>query len=118
MFGYDSREVLGKSIHTLIPAQDQNMVLSAFLEQINTAQSPIKSKEMVAKKKDGSTFSVHLSLSEGHISGRTFCAAFIRDITELKTFEQALVREKENTDKILVSLLPRLHFFFLHFSLE
>ena len=62
---------------------------------------------MTAQKSDGTIFTIQLSLSEGHISGKSFCAAFIRDITELKQFELELYQEKERTDKLLTSLLPK-----------
>lgn len=62
---------------------------------------------MVARKKDGTVFPIHLSLSEGHINGKVFRAAFIRDITDIKMFEYELFQEKERSEKLLQSLLPK-----------
>ena len=56
----------------------------------------MNASEMKALRKDGTTFHINLSISEGRVGGKTFCAAFIRD-TEMK----------ERIDKLLGSILPK-----------
>ncbi len=80
MFGCESTSVIGKSIQSLIPvaAHINGPELQKFLDDINKGQQVKNAREMVAKKQDGGLFPIHISLSEGHISGKSFCAAFIR----------------------------------------
>lgn len=80
MFQYESRDIIGKSIFSLIPqdAHKNNPDLPQYLSQMNTGQSPIKGREMMAKRSDGTSFTIQMSLSEGHIAGKSFCAAFMR----------------------------------------
>jgi PAS domain S-box-containing protein len=106
---YTCSEIKGQSILTIIPPtiHENNPELQCYLNQLNTSQTPIKSREMIAVDKFGSQLPVHMSLSEGTISGKGFCAIFIRDITEIKASEKALLLEKAKTDKLLVSLLPK-----------
>lgn len=106
---YESTEIIGQSILNIIPlnAHENNPELQAYLSQLNSGQTPIKAREMIAVDKFGAQFPVHMSLSEGTISGKSFCAIFIRDITDIKASEKALLQEKERTDKLLVSLLPK-----------
>lgn len=79
MFGFEATDVIGLSIHTLIPdeAHENNAKLQLFFDAMNTGQRPMNGVEMVATR-HGENFPIHLSLSEGHISGKSFCAAFIR----------------------------------------
>lgn len=56
----------------------------------------------MVKRKDNTLVPVHLSICEGHVAGKTIFAAFLRDISEIKHVEGALVKEKDRADKLLL----------------
>lgn len=85
MFGYAPQEVLGKDLHELI-APDR------FLQQAHEGMEAFRKTgkgavfgrtlEMQALRKDGSEFSVELTVSRVQYRGKWHAIAVIRDVTE------------------------------------
>jgi len=95
LFGYKSREIVGKSIRMIIPPErvrEEDMILRRLRQG-----KPIKHYETVRVNKDGGAVDVSLSIfpildDAGQIRG---AAKIIRDISERKAAEAAL-RESED----------------------
>ncbi|WP_448190737.1 PAS domain S-box protein [Azospirillum sp. sgz301742] len=93
MFGYTAAEMLGANIHRLMPSHhavhhDDLMRASRRSEQYDVIG---RSRELVARRKDGSEVLIEMSISEVRVNNRCFYTGVIRDITERKRAQQALV---------------------------
>jgi PAS domain S-box-containing protein/putative nucleotidyltransferase with HDIG domain len=87
MFGYGADEAIGKAVHDIIvPGRDREAARRG-LEHFNaTGEGPLvgRTLELEALRRDGSEFSIELSLSAMGLGG-TWCGVGIaRDITERK----------------------------------
>ncbi len=85
MFGFASKEVTGSGINVLIPEKlrdhHETMVNNYFLRGM--PRSAIgRTLNLSAAHRDGSTFPIELSLSEGCVNDKKFVFAMIRDITD------------------------------------
>lgn len=92
MFGYQPNELVDKNVSTLMPepyASQHDRYLSNYLKTRNAKIIGI-GRELIAKRKDGSTFPMELSLSEVNRSGKLQYIGIIRDITERKKAEQSI----------------------------
>ncbi|KAJ1501411.1 hypothetical protein HMI55_003404 [Coelomomyces lativittatus] len=92
MFGYSAQEIIGKNIKVLQTeeiASQHDMFLKNYLE--TGIKKVIGSGRAAdAKKKDGSFFPVHLSLSEVKSEGVHIFTGVLRDLTEeVKALELA-----------------------------
>jgi two-component system sensor kinase FixL len=90
MFGYTPEELLGRNVKLLMPSpyhEEHDGYLANYLQ---TSQPKIIGfgREVVAQRKNGSTFPVHLAISEVSLDGRRVFAGFIRDLSELKLIEK------------------------------
>ena len=92
MFGYSGQEIVGQPITVLMPERFQAKHQHAMAGYLSTGQTHVigKTIEMVGRMKDGSEFSLDLSLSTWAAHEGKFFTAIIRDITERKQFEQAV----------------------------
>jgi PAS domain S-box-containing protein len=96
LFGYTQREVLGKSVETLVPRRFREKHLCHRLEYNRTPHSRHMGAhgDLYGLRKDGSEFPAEISLSPIGVQDEVqFCAA-VRDVTESKVIEQKL-REQE-----------------------
>jgi two-component system cell cycle sensor histidine kinase/response regulator CckA len=98
IFGYESAEVIGKSLDMLIPLESLNIHHS---HMAGFAKSDASSKrmgdrnaEVYGLRKDGSKFPAEASISRLEIGGENVFTAILRDITQRKRAEEAL-RESE-----------------------
>jgi PAS domain S-box-containing protein len=95
IFGYSSEEALAKNVHLLLAPHDyQEKYHPAFLRFQDTGKGSAvgKTLELRAKKKDGTELSVELSLSAVILNNKWTAIAVIRDITERKIVEDALLK--------------------------
>ncbi|NIB44254.1 response regulator [Pseudomaricurvus alkylphenolicus] len=97
MFGYHLDEILGQKINGLMPAEHGEQHDGYISRYLNTGRSGIigVGRELVARKKDGTEFPIHLAISEvSTAEGRVF-TGLIHDISAQKSAEQALIESKE-----------------------
>lgn len=98
MFGYQPDEAIGKNVHMLMPNpwRDQH---DAYLQRyLKTGEARIIGigRQVMGRKKDGSTFPIDLAVSEVTESGERFFIGIMRDMSQQRFMEQALVNAIEN----------------------
>ena len=111
MFGYSREEVLGQNVKMIVPMEHRSghdqYVDSNMQTGVNKVVGKGRDLEMV--RKDGSKFWGNLSLSKVSVGNTLQYTAFIKDITEQKTYLESqarLQRELETRmDQINVACL-------------
>lgn len=93
MFGYESDELLGKSVDTLVPAL---LRANHALLRVQYMTEPTRwktAREVKARRKDESEFTADVTLSPMKFQGRTYVIASIQDLTERKHHEEMIARQ-------------------------
>jgi PAS domain S-box-containing protein len=101
MFGYRREELLGQPVEMLLPDGLRSVHRRRrreFFAHPHTRPMG-QGLDLLARRKDGTTFPVEISLTHIEPEGDTVAAAFISDITERKRAEQSL-RESEERFRI------------------
>jgi PAS domain S-box-containing protein len=92
LFGYDRRELLGRSIEMLMPERFQDRHVGhrgGYFAEPSTRPMGI-GLELAGRRKDGSEFPVDISLSAIETEEGRLSTAFVRDITERRFGDQAI----------------------------
>jgi len=99
LFGYSEAEVLGRSVHQMLTppeAQDQaGRALRDFMS-VRWNSTAARLVELAARRSDGGTFPVELSLSAADIDGQRHAVAIIRDISQRRRAEEELRHYAQN----------------------
>ncbi|MEO5345631.1 MAG: PAS domain S-box protein [Magnetococcus sp. YQC-9] len=101
LFGYTKEEILGRSLQPLIPIRHADAHRSGFQRFLDTGLAPLlgQTTEMSGLRKDGQEFPLEMSLNAWtHADGTRYFSAVIRDITERKLAEAALLSAKESAE--------------------
>ena len=116
IFGYAPWELMGKNISLLMPDPhnvQHDVYIQNYLET-GQAKGIGARREVIAKRKDGTTFPAYLSVSEGGKAEKNrFFTGVIHDITEIKQYQDSLKKEGAftaavlNTVRSLVIVLDR-----------
>lgn len=90
IFGYESKELIGKNVKILMPQPYQRQHDSFLSNYLSTGEKQIIGigREVEGLRKDGSTFPLDLAVSEFHVAGRRRFMGLLRDISERKRAEQ------------------------------
>ncbi|HEY8605990.1 MAG TPA: PAS domain S-box protein [Noviherbaspirillum sp.] len=92
IFGYQPQEVLGQNVKVLMPVvyhQAHDGYLQNFRDTGRTRVIGVD-REVTGRRKDGSLFSMELTVNEMWLNGERAFAGIIRDITERRENERKL----------------------------
>jgi PAS domain S-box-containing protein len=94
LFGYQPGELVGQNVRILMPEPDRSNHDDYMQNYHSTGVARIIGigREVTGRKKDGTTFPFHLSVSEVQLADRKIFTGFIHDITDLKLAEERLRR--------------------------
>jgi PAS domain S-box-containing protein len=101
IFGYLADEVIGHNVKILMAVDDHDIYPGGddtyLRHYIETGKGKTigKSHEIMALRKNGSTFPAELTVDEVRFGGRLLFTSILRDITEHKLAEKALAQANE-----------------------
>lgn len=92
LFGYAAAEVIGQNVSLLMPSPDREAHDGYLARYRETGERRVigVGREVVGRRKDGSTFPIDLSVGEAQPGGRRTFTGIIRDLTKRKQAEAAL----------------------------
>ena len=97
MFGYSVEEVQGKNVNVLMPEPyhaEHDQYITRYLET-NEARIIGSGREVIAQRKDGSDFPIHLSVSEVRSRRERKFVGLIRDISRQRAAETEARQHRE-----------------------
>ena len=99
-YGYTHEELLARSIHDLRAPETQELTA----DQMAEADDQGMLFETFHRRKDGSTFPVEVSSQGATIGATRTLISVVRDITERRRAEEALLRAKEAWERTFASV--------------
>jgi PAS domain S-box-containing protein len=99
MFGYAAKEVVGRSVTILMPPpyRDEHDQYLENYHQTGVPKAIGRIRRVEARRKNGETFSIELSVSEARAGDAVLYTAIIRDVTERSRIED----RRGGTDRVL-----------------
>ncbi len=106
MFGYNEAEVLGQNVSILMPSPHHEAHHDYLAHYLLTGEKKIIGigREVIAQRKDGTTFPMELSVGETRLGELRLFTGFVRDISRRKQEEQRrilLMHELEKANEEL-----------------
>jgi two-component system sensor kinase FixL len=92
LFGYRAIEVLGRNVSMLMPPPDREQHDEYLKRYLATGTAKIIGigREVIGRRRDGTTFKLHLSVGEMTIGGETKFTGMLHDLTERVQLEERL----------------------------
>lgn len=92
LFGYTANEVIGRAVNMLMPSPHREEHDRYIADYLRTGQAKVIGigRETVARRKDGTTFPIHLAVGELRLGDRHLFIGTMHDISELKEAREAL----------------------------
>src|SRR5262249_39169945 len=96
LFGYSAAELTGENVKVLMPEPYRGKHDSYIADYLATGTRKIIGigREVSGRRKDGTLFPIHLSVSEFSAEGRRYFTGMIHDLSDRTHVEEAL-RESE-----------------------
>ena len=103
LFGYPANEVVGQNVKMLMPQPYRGEHDGYLHNYLTTGLKKIIGigREVVGLRKDGTTFPMHLAVSELHLGDRRMFTGIARDITDLRRAISQLEDSETRTRTIL-----------------
>jgi PAS domain S-box-containing protein len=101
LFGYESRELVGENVAMLMPEAVQAQQ-GGFLHadpETGTRTYVGTIRDEIARRKNGSTFPIALSISELRIANRSIFSAIIRDMTAVRIAQREIERHAAELER-------------------
>jgi two-component system sensor kinase FixL len=103
LFGYRASEVVGQNVKMLMP-ESYRQEHDGYIANYNrTGERRIIGigREVVGRRKDGSTFPMYLSVGEGGLTGQRFFVGIIHDLSALRWETE----QREGADRLLAQIV-------------
>ncbi|WP_407176043.1 sensor protein FixL [Bradyrhizobium sp. STM 3562] len=84
LFGYTEREAIGQNVSILMPEPDRSRH-DGYIARYRSSREPHIigiGRIVTGKRRDGTTFPMHLSVGEMQSAGEPYFTGFVRDLTE------------------------------------
>ncbi len=97
MFGYSSDEVIGKSLNQVVKGAGAVNHDNYVTRYVTTGVKKIigVGREVLATRRDGSTFPAALSVGEARLNGRVRFVGLMRDLSEEKRIQKEALQHRE-----------------------
>jgi PAS domain S-box-containing protein len=101
LFGYAEDELLGESVSLLMTDDDRRQFVPHLAEFLRSGRARIigVGREVVARRKEGSSFPISLSIGHFELGGRHHYTGIVHDISERLRAETALRRVNETLEQ-------------------
>jgi PAS domain S-box-containing protein len=95
LFGYTPPELLGQNVKILMPEPDASRHDGYLSHHLSTGEKRIigVGREVEGRRKDGTIFPIHLSVSAFDVDGRKFFAGIIHDLSARTRLEAEIDRQ-------------------------
>lgn len=105
MFGYPAEEVLDQNVKVLMPSPDFEQHDRYLTNYLETGVTRIigTSREVRGRRKDGSTFPLHLSVGRMDLDGKPAFTGILHDLSRRVGAEEALRKSEERVRSIVES---------------
>ena len=97
LFGYDEKEFQGRNVSMLMPepwASEHDRYIAHY-QRTRRARIIGIGREVEGRRRDGSTFPMHLAVSEFEVDGAVHYNGIIHDLSKRKAAENALARAQK-----------------------
>lgn len=100
-FGWTAEDAAGRNVSMLMPEPYQSAHDGYLMRYLRTGEARIISsgREVHGQRRDGSTFPLHLSVAAWEAGGKRYFTGIMRDITESKKAEQALLAARDEAER-------------------
>ena len=107
IFGYEPEELIGKPLTLFMPQSMRKPHETGYKRYLETGERRLnwRGTEFTAQRANGEEFPVEVSFGEMTINGRKMFTGFIRDITEKRRAEEALLASKRNLS-LIINTMP------------
>ncbi len=97
IFGYDPDEIIGKAVNILMPDPYRGHHPAYIDHFLRTRETHIigRGREVVGRRRDGSTFPLYLAVSDFTVHGRKMFTGVVRDLTEFKKLQDGIIQAQK-----------------------
>ncbi len=103
IFGYAADEVLGRNVSLLMPSpyrEEHDRYLRTY-DKTGVARAIGRIRDVQGRRKNGEVFPVEISVSETRIDDEVTYLAILRDVTERRSAEEDLRRERDFAERLI-----------------
>jgi two-component system sensor kinase FixL len=92
LFGYPAGEVIGRNVNMLMPSPQHEEHDDYLARYLQTGQATIigTGREVTGRRRDGTTFPLHLSVGEMSVGGERMFTGMLHDLSERVRLEEQL----------------------------
>jgi hypothetical protein len=107
IFGFNSEELIGKPLTVLMPGAMRQLHEAGFKRYLKTSARQLnwQGTELTALRANGEEFPVEVSFGEMTADRRKVFTGFIRDISEKKRAEEAILASERNLS-LIINTMP------------